>query len=149
MTAETSFPRTSQPGVVFLKQLFFGLILFSMTTFSLLAQGTLTNGWTHTGSISPVGDSDVWTFAATIGDRIVIRVGEITQTGSFSPRLRLQNPSAVLIASSSSTLATEVSVTATNTGTFTLTVDDAGAAATATYRLTLAKSFLIAYRNEC
>jgi hypothetical protein len=107
---------------------------------AVFAQGTLTNGYTHQGTISPVGDSDTWTFSAAIGDRIVIRVGEITQTGSFTPRIRLQNPSAVQIASAQNATAAEIAVTATNTGTFTLIVDDAGGVATGTYRLTLAKS---------
>jgi hypothetical protein len=78
---------------------------------------------------------------ATIGDRIVIKVGEITQTGTFAPRIRLQNPAAVLIASDASGSAPEVAVTATNTGTFTVIVDDQiGTSATGTYRITLAKT---------
>jgi trimeric autotransporter adhesin len=119
------------------------LLLFLMTLCAntVTAQGALTNGWTHTGTISPVGDSDSWTFSANAGDSIVIRVGEITQTGSFTPRIRLQNPSAVQQAISSGAVAAEISVTATNTGTFTVIVDDAvGTTATGTYRLTLAKS---------
>lgn len=105
------------------------------------AQGALTNGWTHTGTISPAGDSDSWTFSASTGDRIVLRVGEITQTGSFSPRIRLSTPNAVQQAVASGTVAAEISVTATNTGTFTVIVDDVvSTTATGTYRLTLAKS---------
>jgi len=87
-----------------------------------------------------VGDSDSWTFSASIGDTIVIRVGEISQTNNFTPRIRLQNPSAVLMASAQNTVAAEIAVTATNTGTFTVIVDDAGSVATGTYRLTLARS---------
>jgi trimeric autotransporter adhesin len=82
-----------------------------------------------------------WTFSANVGDSIVIRVGEITQTGSFTPRIRLQNPNAVQIASASGAVSAEIAVTATNAGTFTVIVDDAvGTTATGTYRLTLAKS---------
>src|ERR1043166_97461 len=104
-------------------------------------QGTLTNGWTHTGTIAPIGHSDSWTFSANAGDSIVIRVGEISQTNTFTPRIRLQNPSAVQIASAQNALAAEIAVTATNTGKFTVIVDDAvGTSATGTYRLTLAKS---------
>src|ERR1051325_2781554 len=120
-----------------------GLLSFSVVAYfnTTIAQGTLTNGWTHTGTIFPVGDSDTWTFDATAGDTIMIRVGEITQSGSFTPRIRLQNPSAVLIAAASGTVAAGVSITATNTGTFTVIVDDAvGTSATGTYRITLAKS---------
>jgi hypothetical protein len=105
------------------------------------AQGPLTNGWTHTGAISPAGDSDSWTFSATVGDTIFIRVGEITQSGNFTPRIRLQNPAAVQVSAASGAVAAQISVTATNTGTFTVIVDDAvGTTATGTYRLTLAKS---------
>src|ERR1041384_1117965 len=69
------------------------LCLFAVIAPSKLrAQGTLTNGWLHTGTISPVGDSDSWTFTASSGDTIVIRVGEISQVNSFTPRIRLQNP---------------------------------------------------------
>lgn len=105
------------------------------------AQGSLTNGWAHTGTIAPVADADSWTFSATTGDRIVIRIGEITQTNNFTPRIRLQTPVAVQMASSSGSLAAEIAVTATNTGLFTVIVDDAvGTTATGTYRLTLVKS---------
>lgn len=59
------------------------------------AQAPLTNGYTHQGLISPAGDADSWTFTANVGDAIILRVGEITATNNFSPRIRLQNPSAV------------------------------------------------------
>src|SRR5438876_5324764 len=104
------------------------LILFTQTA---KGQGTLTNGFTDTGTISPAGDSDTWTFSANTGDSLIVRVGEITQTGAFSPRIRLMNPSEVQIASASDTVAAEVAITATNTGTFTVIVDDtAGTTAT-------------------
>src|SRR5215467_11539334 len=72
---------------------FFWLItlLVALWADAARAQGALTNGWTHTGTISPVGDSDSWTFSANAGDSIILRVGEITQTNSFTPRIRLQN----------------------------------------------------------
>src|SRR5512141_2336185 len=111
--------------------LFFCLVLRASPA---CAQGQLTNGWTHTGTIAPAGDSDVWTFSATSGDRIIIRVGEITQTGVFTPRIRLQNPNSVLIAQAASAVAPEVAVTATNTGTFTVIVDDNIGTGTGTYR---------------
>ena len=128
-----------------------GLRIFWLLSITLLytvfapnnasAQGALSNGATTTGTISPAGDSDTWTFSATAGDSIIVRVGEITQTGAFVPRIRLLNPGAVLIASDSGAVAPEVAVTATNTGTFTVIVDDnVGTTATGTYRITLAQS---------
>ncbi len=105
------------------------------------AQGAMNNGWTHEGTISPVGDSDSWTFSANAGDSIVIRVGEITTlSGAFTPRIRLNNPLGGQQATASSAVASEIVVTATNTGTFTVIVDVAAGTATGTYRLTLAKS---------
>jgi trimeric autotransporter adhesin len=121
-------------------RLLLGLILLALGSNAAIAQGSLTNGWTHTGTISPAGDADSWTFSASIGDRIVLRVGEITQTGTFTPRIRLQTPTAVQQAIASSAVAVEIAVTATNSGTFTVIVDDAvGTTATGTYRLTLAR----------
>src|SRR5882672_1568520 len=89
------------------------------------AQGPIASGETLTGTISPVGDSDTWTFSANTGDAIVIRVGEITQSGSFTPRIRLFGPSAVLLATASGSVAAEIAVSAASSGTFTMIVDDA------------------------
>ncbi len=137
-------PREPQPGNSRTRRaaLLLALVVGVLSARLGLAQGTLTNGWTHTGSVSTNGDSDSWTFSASSGDRIVIRVGEIsTQTGTFSPRIRLQNPSAVQIGAASGAVAAEISVAATNTGTFTVIVDDnIGTTGSGTYRLTLAKS---------
>ena len=74
---------------------FFILSTGLISTGTVRGQGPLTNGWTHTGVIAVGGEVDPWTFSATIGDRIVIRVGEITQTNNFTPRIRLMTPNAV------------------------------------------------------
>jgi hypothetical protein len=117
------------------------LLLLTLCSNKATAQGVLTNGWTYDGTIAPAGHSDTWTFSATSGDSIVVRVGEITSTNGFTPRIRLFNPSAGQQALASGSVAAEIAVTATNTGTFTVIVDDAiGTTATGTYRLTLAKS---------
>ncbi len=104
------------------------------------AQGPIASGETLTGTISPVADSDTWTFSANIDDAIVIRVGEITQSGSFTPRISLRSPSMAVLATAFGSVTAEIAVTAASSGTFTVTVDDAGTTATGTYRLTLAKT---------
>ena len=105
------------------------------------AQGAISSGETLTGTISPVGDSDTWTFSANTGDAIVIRVGEITQTGNFTPRIRLFSPGAVLLATAQSSVGAEIVTTAASSGTFSVIVDDAaGTTATGTYRLSLART---------
>jgi hypothetical protein len=103
------------------------------------AQGALTNGWTHTGNISPAGDSDSWTFTASAGDSIVVRAGELSST-AFAPRVQVFSPTSVLLGTSTSTVGAEVAVTATNSGTFTVVVTDNAGTQTNNYRLTLAKS---------
>ncbi len=104
------------------------------------AQTPLVNGWTHVGTIAVGGVVDSWTFDAAVGERVVIRVGEIAQTNAFAPRLRLINPAGNQQANSAGTAAAEVSVVATNSGTFTVQVDGTVANATGVYRLTLVKA---------
>ena len=103
------------------------------------AQGALINGFTHTGTIAPGGEVDSWTFSASTGDRIVLRIGEISQTNNFTPRIRLMTPTGGEQAISQGASATELSAIATNSGTFTVMVDGVAANATGEYRLTLVK----------
>ncbi|HUI06991.1 MAG TPA: HYR domain-containing protein [Verrucomicrobiae bacterium] len=105
------------------------------------AQGPIASGQTQTGTISSAGGSDTWILSANAGDSIVLRIGKITQTGTFTPRIRLYSPNLALLATASGSVAAEIAVTATTTGAFTVVVDDAlGAGATGTYRLTLAQT---------
>jgi hypothetical protein len=119
----------------------FILILLAFVITVANAQDVLINGWTQGGTIAPAGDSDTWTFSATKGDSIVIKVGRVTQTNNFSPRIRLFDPNSVQQALASSASAAEIALTATNSGIFTVIVDDVtGTTATGTYVLTLAKT---------
>ena len=86
------------------------LIVGVISTGTVCGQGALTNGWTHTGTIAPAGEVDSWTFSATNGGRIVIRIGEISQTNNFTPRILLLTPNAVQQATASGTVAAEISV---------------------------------------
>jgi hypothetical protein len=103
------------------------------------AQGALTNGWTHTGTIAPAGEVDSWTFSSSVGDHIVFRLGKISQTNSLTLRIRLITPAGNQQATASGVSATELSVVATNSGTFTAMIDGTAVNATGEYRLTLAK----------
>src|SRR5580704_14809216 len=103
------------------------------------AQGPLTNGVTTQGTISAVGQTDTWTFAATAGDAIIVRVGNIVNTG-FTLGIQLLSPTSVLLGSSTGNPAAEIAMTATNTGTFTVRVSDNSGAQTNAYRVTLAKT---------
>lgn len=119
----------------------FGLLWALLSSTQIYAQGTLVNGVTGYGTIFPIGDSDSWTFSATNGDNIIIRVTRLSQTNSFAPRIRLINPNAVLQDSQSGSLAVEMRAIATNAGTFTIIIDDLyGTSATGTYQIVLAKT---------
>jgi len=124
----------------FCHPLLLGLAVLQSMAWGVRGQGTLTNGWTHTGTIAPVGDVDVWTFTGAVGENIVLRIGEITQTNAFIPRIRLINPASATNAASGS-VAAEIAITTTNAGLFTVLVDDLnGTTATGTYRLTMIRS---------
>jgi hypothetical protein len=103
--------------------------------------GPMTNGVMHTGTIL-LGDLDVWTFTATSGEAIVVRVGEITGTNTFTPWVRLYSPTGVPLGSSALGAAGEVAIRATNSGTFMVVIGDGNGVliGSGTYRLTLART---------
>ncbi len=108
--------------------------------------GALQNGGSATGSIT-TGDLDLWSFSASAGDNIIVRMGELTDTsGDFDPWIRLYGPTGLLLGSSSEFIASEIAVTATNSGTFTLLVGDGSdsypyyISDTGTYQVYLAKA---------
>ena len=117
------------------------------------AQGAMTNGENHAGAISIAGEVDSWTFTATAGDAVVLRIGEVGGDSAFYPWIRLYSPSNALLGSQSNTLVAEIAVTAAETGTYTVLVAsaDAGMDATGSYLLTLAKvpgSFVVPDGDE-
>ena len=118
---------------------FLGLLVGLFSADTARAQGPLTNGWTHTGVIAVGAEVDSWTFSANVGDTIAIRVGEITQTNNFTPRIRLMNPLGAQQVTGSGPVVVGVAATATNTGTFTVMIDGVAANATGDYRVTLVK----------
>src|ERR1700677_4828490 len=84
---------------------------------SATAQGVLSNGSTYYGAILVPGHANNYTFTANAGDNILIKVGKITSTNNFVPRLRLLNPNSVQQALASDSFAPEIAVSATNSGT--------------------------------
>ena len=54
-------------------------LLFIFST-SVSADGPITNGDSPTGTISPVGDVDHWTFSANAGENILVQLGELSGT---------------------------------------------------------------------
>lgn len=119
--------------------LLFALILLNQ---SASAQGPLTNGFTHTGTLS-VAEQETWSFTANSGDGFFVKLGEAAVGSSFYPRLRLYGPGGVLLSENMSATAAEVTIRATNSGTFTVVIANADSVApggNGGYRLTLAKT---------
>lgn len=115
------------------------------------AQGPLTNGFTHTGTLS-VNEQEVWTFTANTGDGIVVKLGEAVAGSSLYPFLRLYDPNNVLLEESFGPVAAEIVTRATNSGTFKVVAanaEDFASGGNGAYRLTLAKTgtsvFVAAY----
>src|SRR5439155_160452 len=86
--------------------------------------GTLINGQSHSGTISALGELHTWTFTATQGDYIALRMGEVAPVSAgFRPWIRLVSPTGVLLATSAAgASAVQVAATAPTTGTYTVIV---------------------------
>jgi hypothetical protein len=112
--------------------------------------GALTNGANNAATIS-LGDLDVWSFAASTGDNISLRMGATT----FPPRIRLYAPNGALageaISPSSFTRDVFLTASATNAGTFTVVVDSTVIGTSGDYNLHLAQipgSFVVSPGDE-
>jgi hypothetical protein len=104
--------------------------------------GPLGNGTMHAGEIVQ-GDLDVWTFAATAGERVAIHIGQIAETDDFRPWVRLWTPNGQTMGSAFGTDAAELGdVILPSTGTYSVLVAsaDAGVDGSGSYRLTLVRT---------
>ena len=87
------------------------------------AQGAMTNGANHAGTIATSGQIDTWTFSANAGDNLTLAIGEVEPTVNFNAWIRLFAPDAAPVANSFGTLAAQInSVAAPQTGTYTVLV---------------------------
>jgi hypothetical protein len=97
--------------------------------------GTLTNGANLTGAIT-LGDLDMWTFTATAGDVINLRLG----TTNFSGALELFGPTGTRVDSSFGGSDNAFEYTAVASGTFTVLVSSDAFGGLGTYVLRLAQT---------
>ncbi len=110
----------------------------------------LINGDSPVGDISPVGDVDEWTFAATVGDSLLVQVGKLSGA-LLGPRIRLLDPLGVQVETNTGTNSTNVAHVAALNGTYRVLVDDPNADGTGTYRIYLARvpgAFVIPVGDE-
>jgi hypothetical protein len=122
----------------------FTIVLLSK---SVSAQGPLTNGFTHSGTLS-INEQEVWNFTAKSGEGIVVKLGAAVVGSSLYPRLRLYEPGGALLGESFGPAAAEVAARATNGGAFTVVVANAenfASGGSGAYRLTLAKTGTVVF----
>ena len=103
-----------------------------------LAQGPMTNGDNHSGTISTPAEIDTWTFTAALGDTLALRIGEVGANTTFNPWIRLISPNGTTLDSQSGGLAAQITATAPLTGTYQVAVTTASTG-TGSYVLTLVK----------
>ncbi|MDB6021172.1 MAG: hypothetical protein JWQ04_1029, partial [Pedosphaera sp.] len=96
--------------------------------------GPMTNGGNFAGS-NTLGDLQMWTTTANVGDNIVLRMGTV----GFFGNLRLYGPDGALLKTAASGTDAELSYTATNSGIFTAMVGSYSSEGTGTYVLHLAQ----------
>jgi trimeric autotransporter adhesin len=125
----------------------FALIVLAFAEGRASAQGALTNGDTHTGTIATPGQIDVWTFSAGQGDFITLAIGEIVANPDpgFVPFMQLKNhDTGTIITTVTGTLAAQIAVNAPLTANYDVLVRDSNinrpGTALGSYTLTLVKS---------
>ena len=104
---------------------------------------TITNGQNHDGSILFASQVDSWCFSATAGDAISLSLAELTDTGSFTPWIRLRAPDGTQLGTRWHSAVAQVDVlSAPQTGLYTVLIGsgDSVHVGTGTYRLTLAQT---------
>jgi hypothetical protein len=118
------------------------ILALQASTRPAAAQGAMTNGDNHAGTISGPGELDLWTFAASQGDALSIAIGEVGDVDLFVPWIRLQAPDGTNVGSSNNYQSAAIDATAPQTGTYTVIVAsaDVGHVGTGQYLLTLART---------
>ena len=108
------------------------------------AQGSMTNGENHTGTISTPGEIDQWTFTANQGDALILTLGEVPRAPDpgFWPWIRVTGPTGATVVCGNcwGDRATRMAATAPLTGTYTVLVSSFTAAAVGDYVLRLART---------
>ena len=123
------------------------LIAFGLSEATAFAQGALTNGDTHTGTIATPGQIDVWTFSAAQGNYIALEIAEIVANPDpgFMPYMRLVNhDTGEIIMTVTGALAAQIAVNAASTATYDVFVRDSNinrpGTALGSYTVTLVKA---------
>src|SRR5687767_8726728 len=75
------------------------LLALQLTARPAAAQGAMTNGDNHEGTIAGSGELDLWTFTASQGDALSVSIGDVNDVALFVPWIRLRAPDGTNIGS--------------------------------------------------
>jgi len=147
---ETMLPAKPKPAAWGAEGLLIYMLAFVVALIWPLAASAAsvaTNGSATSGTILVAGQTNSYTFTATAGENLQVRVGKTS--GTLVPRYDLYGPSGNFITSSyTSTVASAINASAATTGAYTLVVSDftnngsTGNSGTGSYNLFVTRSAL-------
>ena len=106
--------------------IFAALLFFIVSPLAVFAQGSLTEGVKHPGTIDSPGDMDSWTFQATEGETLMVSVREPGSDGRLDPQIRLFGPGGQELGRRRDKAVSRIIEQAPLTGTYTVVVSAGG-----------------------
>jgi len=98
-------------------------LILAFTWIPFASAASLVNGGHVSGAISTVGGQDSYTFTATAGENVWLRIAD-TSNSAFYPRITLYGPTGAYITYDNDGSVAGFTHTATTTGTYTVVVSD-------------------------
>ena len=121
------------PVLIRIRSLIFAaLLFFTVSPLAVFAQGSLTEGVKHPGTIVSPGDMDSWTFQATKGQTLMVSLREPDGGAQPKPQIRVFSPDGQEIGRPDDKALSRVIAQAPLTGTYTVVVSAGGEASNET-----------------
>jgi hypothetical protein len=96
----------------------------------------LVSNTTTTGAIATIGDLDLYTFSAAVGDHVVLSIGEgAAAVTGFDPDITLYSPTGALLQTTTGTVSGFIDAPITAAGTYTVLIREYNNNTTGDYRL--------------
>ena len=120
-----------------MKSFFTFSLLFFVLSILMYGQQEINYGEIITGSISPAGEVDIYTFSGVENEKVIIRLTESSNSPSFllEPKVELFGPTGSFLKLDTDGAQAEISYTLLSTGTYTIFVSDAEGDDTGNYGL--------------
>lgn len=122
-------PARRMPELIRMRLVIFAALLFFIVSpLAVFAQGSLTEGVKHPGTIDSPGDMDSWTFQATKGQTLMVSLRESDGGAQPKPQIRVFSPDGQEIGRRDDKPVSRVIAQAPLTGTYTVVVSAGGEA---------------------